>query len=59
MSYLLLSISGHDRTGIVRDVAEALLHLNANIEDSSMTALRGRFTMMLIIRLAEDTALGE
>lgn len=59
MSYLLLSISGHDRTGIVRDVAEALLHLNANIEDSSMTALRGRFTMMLIIKLAEDTALGE
>ncbi|MES0372225.1 MAG: ACT domain-containing protein [Mariprofundaceae bacterium] len=59
MSYLLLSISGHDRAGIVRDVAEALLHLNANIEDSSMTALRGRFTMMLIIKLSEDTALGE
>jgi glycine cleavage system transcriptional repressor len=59
MSYLLLSISGHDRAGIVRDVSESLLHLNANIEDSSMTALRGRFTMMLIVRLAEDTALGE
>jgi len=59
MFSVLLSISGHDRPGIVRDVAEAMLHLNANIEDSSMTALRGRFTMMLIVRLPEDRSLGE
>lgn len=59
MSNILLSISGHDRAGIVRDVAEALLHLNANIEDSSMTALRGRFTMMMIVSLPEDRSLGE
>ncbi len=59
MSSVLLSISGHDRPGIVRDVAEALQHLNANIEDSSMTALRGRFTMMLIVRLSENISLGE
>lgn len=59
MSYHLLSISGHDRAGIVRDVSESLLHLKANIEDSSMTALRGRFTMMLIIELAEGSSLGE
>ncbi|MCF7821630.1 MAG: ACT domain-containing protein [Mariprofundaceae bacterium] len=58
MSYLLLSISGHDRAGIVRDVSEALLHLNANIEDSSMTALRGRFTMMLIVKLAKGDGVG-
>ncbi|NWF37656.1 amino acid-binding protein [Mariprofundus sp. NF] len=59
MSNVLLSISGHDRVGIVRDVAESMLHLNANIEDSSMTALRGRFTMMLIVKLPEDRSLGE
>jgi len=59
MSSVLLSISGHDRPGIVRDVAEALQHLNINIEDSSMTALRGRFTMMLIVRLPEQISLGE
>jgi len=59
MSSVLLSVSGHDRPGIVRDVAEAMLHLQANIEDSSMTALRGRFTMMLIVRLPEDAGLGE
>ncbi len=59
MAYVLLSISGRDRPGIVRDVAEAMLHLKANIEDSSMTALRGRFTMMLIVRLAPETGLSE
>lgn len=59
MSFHLLSISGHDRPGIVRDVSESLLHLNANIEDSSMTALRGRFTMMLIVELADGSSLGE
>jgi len=59
MTYALLSISGHDRPGIVRDVAEAMLHLSANIEDSSMTALRGRFTMMLIVRLPEGSGLVE
>lgn len=57
MPYVLLSISGHDRPGIVRDVAESLLHLDANIEDSSMTALRGRFTMMLIVRLPDEAGL--
>ncbi len=59
MSSVLLSISGHDRAGIVRDVAEALLHLNANIEDSSMTALRGRFTMMMIVCIPEDRSISE
>ncbi len=59
MSSVLLSISGFDRPGIVCDVAEALEHLNVNIEDSSMTALRGRFTMMLIVRLPEQISLSE
>ena len=56
---LLLSISGKDRAGIVRDVSEALLHVKANIEDSSMTVLRGRFTMMLIVELAENEGVVE
>ncbi len=59
MNFVLLSISGHDRPGIVRDVSEALLDVNANINDSSMTALRGRFAMMLIVSLPEDSKLGE
>lgn len=57
--HILLSISGHERTGIVRDVAESLLNIHANIEDSSMTALRGRFTMMLIVNLDVNSSFGE
>ncbi|MDX8408685.1 MAG: ACT domain-containing protein [Mariprofundales bacterium] len=54
---MLVTVSGADRTGIVRDVAAALLHLEVNVEDSSMTALRGEFTMMMIIRLPEAVAM--
>ncbi len=59
MNFVLLSISGRDRPGIVRDVSEALLALDANIEDSSMTALRGQFAMMLIVSLPSGASLGE
>jgi len=52
--HVLLSISGKDRAGIVRDVAESLVNIQANIEDSSMTALRGRFTMMLIVNIQSN-----
>lgn len=54
MKYALITVSGTDRAGIVCDVTEALADLNLNIEDSSMTALRGEFTMMLIVVLHED-----
>lgn len=57
--HILLSISGHERAGIVRDVAESLLNIHANIEDSSMTALRGRFTMMLIVNLDVNSSFSE
>lgn len=59
MIHVLLSISGKDRAGIVRDVAESLVNIQANIEDSSMTALRGRFTMMLIVHLNDASDMGE
>ena len=58
MLSVLLSVSGKDRAGIVRDVSGALLNINANIEDSSMTLLRGRFTMMLIVELPKEDGLG-
>ncbi|MDQ6950665.1 MAG: ACT domain-containing protein [Mariprofundales bacterium] len=56
--FMLVTVSGADRIGIVRDVAEAVAHLAINIEDSSMTALRGEFTIMMIIRLPEGMADG-
>lgn len=49
--YVLLTVSGPDRPGIVAAIAEALLAAECNLEDSSMTRLRGEFAILLIVRL--------
>ncbi|RMF88371.1 MAG: amino acid-binding protein [Nitrospirae bacterium] len=51
--HVLLTVSGPDRPGIVAGVAEALLAARCNLEDSSMTRLRGAFAILLIVRLGE------
>jgi glycine cleavage system transcriptional repressor len=48
MDELAITVIGHDRSGIVADVAEALAALGANLTDSTMTRLRGHFAMTLI-----------
>ena len=48
MHELAITVIGPDRTGIVADVAEALAEVGANLTDSTMTRLRGHFTMTLI-----------
>jgi glycine cleavage system transcriptional repressor len=45
---LAITVIGPDRTGIVADVSEALAEVGANLTDSTMTRLRGHFTMTLI-----------
>jgi glycine cleavage system transcriptional repressor len=48
MTELAVTVIGHDRPGIVADVAGALAALGANLTDSTMTRLRGHFAMTLI-----------
>ena len=48
MPLLTVTAIGADRPGIVAAVTEVLANLGANLEDSSMTILRGHFAMMLI-----------
>jgi glycine cleavage system transcriptional repressor len=48
VSLLAVTVIGHDRPGIIADVTAGLAHLGLNIEDSSMTRLRGHFAMTLI-----------
>ncbi|HYN97140.1 MAG TPA: ACT domain-containing protein [Pilimelia sp.] len=48
MNELAITVIGHDRPGIVADVAEVLAGLGANLTDSTMTRLRGHFAMTLI-----------
>jgi glycine cleavage system transcriptional repressor len=45
---LAITVIGHDRPGIVADVAQTLADLGINLTDSTMTRLRGQFAMTLI-----------
>jgi glycine cleavage system transcriptional repressor len=45
---LAVTVIGHDRPGIIADVAELLAGLGMNLTDSTMTRLRGHFAMTLI-----------
>jgi glycine cleavage system transcriptional repressor len=43
-----ITVLGHDRPGIIADATGALAGLGLNLEDSTMTLLRGQFAMMLL-----------
>lgn len=49
MALLAITVLGHDRPGIIADVTAALAQRDANVEDSSMTLLRGYFAWTLIV----------
>jgi glycine cleavage system transcriptional repressor len=49
MSLLAVTLIGHDRPGIIADATSALAALGGNLEDSTMTILRGHFTMVLLV----------
>lgn len=57
MSLLTVTVIGHDRPGIIADVTAGLADLGLNLEDSSMTLLRGHFAMTLVC--AGDTSVGQ
>lgn len=48
MTSLAITVVGHDRPGIIAAAAEALAGCGMNLEDSSMTLLRGHFAMTLV-----------
>lgn len=45
-----VTVLGHDRPGIIAETTAGLAGLGLNIEDSTMTLLRGHFAMMLLCR---------
>ncbi len=49
MPHFAISAVGADRPGIVAAVTRAFVDHGCNIEDSSMTILRGQFAMMLVV----------
>ena len=48
MSLQAITVIGHDRPGIIAETTRVLADLGLNLEDSTMTLLRGHFAMMLI-----------
>ncbi len=58
MPSFALAAIGRDRPGIVAAVADVLFEQGCNVEDSSMTLLRGNFAMMLVLASPEGTTRG-
>ncbi len=56
MNSYAITIVGHDRPGIIADVTGVLAGHGANIEDSTMSLLRGHFAWTLIIGTSGQAA---
>jgi glycine cleavage system transcriptional repressor len=48
VTFHAITVIGHDRPGIIAQATGILADLGLNLEDSTMTLLRGHFAMMLI-----------
>ncbi|MEO5664652.1 MAG: ACT domain-containing protein [Nocardioides sp.] len=59
MTLLAITVLGHDRPGIIAETTEQLAALGLNLEDSSMTLLRGHFAMTLICAGDSEAAVVE
>jgi glycine cleavage system transcriptional repressor len=56
MALVAVTVLGHDGPGIIASVTRVLADLGGNLEDSSMTLLRGHFAMTLIVAVDTDAA---
>jgi len=59
VTYFAVTAVGTDRPGIVAGVTGAFARLGCNLEDSSMTILRGQFAMMLVVDAPAGVGAGE
>jgi glycine cleavage system transcriptional repressor len=54
VSHFAVSAIGADRPGIVVAVTRVLMERGCNLEDTSMSILRGHFAMMLVVAAGPD-----
>ena len=59
MSHFAVTAVGADRPGIVAAVTGVFAEQGCNLEDSSMTILRGQFAMMLVVDTPPGVGTGE
>ena len=55
--WILISVFGRDRPGIVANVSRVLYQNGGNIEELSQTALKGQFAMILIASASHSNSL--
>lgn len=54
MLYVIITAVGKDRPGIIAALSREIYGLEGNIEDSSMTILKGDFAMILTVTFPEN-----
>lgn len=55
MDHVALTAVGADQPGIVAALTGVLMDLGCNLEDSTMSILRGQFAVLLVIAVPDDT----
>ena len=51
---IVLTLTGHDRVGIVKEVTNVFVKHGGNVETSRMAHLGGEFAMLALVSVAED-----
>ena len=52
--HLVMTVTGHDRVGLVDDITRLILEFDGNIEASRMARLGGEFTIVMLVSVPED-----
>lgn len=53
-NWLMLTLVGKDRPGIVAKISQALFEMQGNLGEASMTRLGGNFTIMLMVCIPDN-----
>ena len=51
---IVLTLTGHDRVGIVKEITNLFVKHGGNVETSRMAHLGGEFALLALVSLAED-----
>lgn len=55
--HLVLTLTGHDRVGIVEHVTKLVFNYRGNVEESRMAHLGGEFAMLMLISVSDENIL--
>ena len=51
----IVTVLGHDRIGIIKEVSESLASFNVNIEDISQTLMQNYFVMIMMTDVSSSS----